>query len=159
MVEDSNRPGDIVESTEVFTQNIKLKGAITGSKGDILVPESGTSEYWTNAATGNVNVNNGWAQSRVDYDTTGKSDGDVAIEALVPPSAMFLVANQADIIPEQRVMLLGNVGAKRVAPVTVTTATPNLELLIGRMRNLAGQNPATKTAATADVVVVKTGVI
>ena len=90
--------GDLVDNVLLFTEQIRLKGSITGVKGDFLVPENATSDFWILAPGGaDMDTILGFAQSRVDFDTTGLADGEVEIEALFPPSSIFGLSGAADI--------------------------------------------------------------
>ncbi len=98
--------GDLVDNVLLFTENIRLKGSITGSKGDFLVPENATSDFWILApSAADMNTILGFAQARVDFDTTGLADGDIEIEAMFPPSAVFAPSGAADITPGHLVKL------------------------------------------------------
>ena len=137
--------GDLVDNVLLFTEQIRLKGSITGVKGDFLVPESATSDFWIlapNAA--DMDTILGFAQSRVDFDTTGLSDGEVEIEALFPPSSVFALSGEADITPGHLVKLDSRKFVK-----WVTSDLP--EEIAARYIKEGGDNVNKKTAGADEV--------
>jgi len=137
--------GDLVDNVLLFTENIRLKGSITGSKGDFLVPESATSDLWILApSAADMNTILGFAQSRVDFDTTGLADGDIEIEALFPPSAIFGLSGAGDITPGHLVKL-----SSRKFVKWLTTDIP--EEIAARYIKEAGDNVNKKTAGADEV--------
>lgn len=157
MVEDSQRPGDIVESTEVFTEQIKLKKAISGSKGDFLAPESAVSDIFTEVATADAVVINGVAQAKVDFDTTADSnDGDTVIEAFVPPSAVFAPAGVNNLVPGQLAVFIGNVGSKKITKGSAAQFAAGKA--IGRIRKRTGDTVLTEVV-TNDIIIIKLGCV
>jgi len=138
-------PGDIVDNVLLFTEIIRLKGSISGSKGDFLVPESATSDFWILAPSGSdMDTILGFAQARVDFDTTGLADGDVEIEALFPPSAVFAPSGGADITPGHLVKL-----SSRKFVKWVTSDVP--EEIAGRYIKEAGDTVNKETAGADEI--------
>jgi len=141
--------GDLVDNVLLFTEVIRLKGSITGVKGDILRPENATSEFWILApAAADLDTILGFAQARVDFDTTGLTDGEVEIEALFPPSAIFSVSGAADITPGHLVKL-----SSRKFVKWVTSDLP--EEIAGRFIKLASASINAKTTAADEIIIVR----
>lgn len=141
--------GDLVDNVLLFTEVIRLKGAITGSKGDFLVPENATSEFYILApAAADANTLLGFAQARVDFDTTGLADGDIEIEALVAPSTVVGISGAADITPLHLVKL-----SSRKFVKWVTTDLP--EEIAGRYIKLVSASVNAKTTAADEVILVR----
>ena len=143
-------PGQIPDNIFLSVQQLKMKATQVGLAGDIIVQDDAT-EFWILAASAEV-LEHGFGQARVDFDTTGLVDGEVAIEALTPPSYIFAVSGGV-INPGDYVKLDAS-GQKWIAAVAADLAAG---LVGGRFSRKAGDSRS-NPAALDDVIIIKTGV-
>ena len=126
-------PGQIPDNIFLSIQQLKIKADETGLTGDIIVQDDATA-FWIKA-TGAEVLEHGFGQARVDFDTTGLVDGEVAIESMTPPSYLFVIAGGV-INPGDYVKLDGS-GQKWIAAVAADLAAG---LVGGRYSRKIGDN-------------------
>lgn len=143
-------PGQIPDNIFLSVQQLKLKATQVGNVGDILVQED-ASAFWIKASTAEV-LEKGFAQARVDFDSTGLVDGEVAIEALTPPSYIFAVAG--GVINPGSYVKLDTSGQKWILALAADLAAG---LVGGRYSRKAGDSQS-NPCALDDVIIIKTGV-
>jgi hypothetical protein len=155
-------PGQIPDNIFTSVQQLKLKGNEVGSAGDLLVKDSGG--FWRRADTASDDVIvDGFAQARVDFDTTGVADGAIAIESLASPSYIYTFAGAA----------IANGAIVKLNPASVTgppafdIAQTFIEAVVadiatgkvrGKFSRVATDSAGNNDAAEGDVIIVKLGV-
>ena len=153
------RPGQFVDNIFTSIQQLKLKGNEVGSEGDNLIKDSGG--FWRRAdSAGDVDIITGYAQSRVDFDTTGLADGVVTIEALASPSYIYAVAG-GDIENGAPVILNASSTTNfDIAQTFVEGATTDFAdgAIRGKFSRLSTDSAGNNNAALEDIIIVKLGV-
>jgi len=143
-------PGQIPDNIFLSVQQLKLKATQVGFVGDIIVQDDAT-DFWILATSAEI-LEHGFAQARVDFDTTGLVDGEVAIEALTPPSYIFAVASGV-INPGDYVKLDASGQKWEVADAADLAAGR----VGGRYSRKAGDSRS-NASALDDIIIIKTGV-
>ncbi|MEK0336977.1 MAG: hypothetical protein QQN41_06030 [Nitrosopumilus sp.] len=143
-------PGQIPDNIFLSIQQLKLKADVVGLTGDIIVQDDATA-FWIKASTNEV-LEHGFAQARVDFDSTGLVDGEVAIESLTPPSYLFVVAG--GVINPGDYVKLDTSGQKWIVANAADLAAG---LVGGRYSRKIGDN-VSNASALDDIIVIKTGV-
>lgn len=146
--------GDYVDNIFLSKQQIKLKGGISGSKGDILVPENATTGIWVLASADDVDVSNGFAMAYVDFDTTGFSDGEIVIEACTAPTYIYAEMGEA-ITPNARVKFDGTTQKFVLAAAADLAAG----YVVGRFSRLSTDQAGNNPSADTDIGIIKLGVL
>jgi len=143
-------PGQIPDNIFLSVQQLLMKANVVASTGDIIVQDDATA-FWIKAATNEV-LEHGFGQTRVDIDTTGLVDGEVAVEALTPPSYIFSIAG--GVINPGDYVKLDTSGQKWIVANAADLAAG---LVGGRFSRKAGDSRS-NPAALDDVIIIKTGV-
>lgn len=153
------RPGQFVDNIFISVQQLKLKANEVGSEGDLLIKDVGG--FWRRAdSAGDVDIIDGFAQSRVDFDTTGLADGAVSIEAFASPSYIYAVAggfikNGAPVI-----LNVSSTSNFDIAQTFVEGATTDFAdgAIRGKFSRLSTDSAGNNDAALEDIIIVKLGV-
>lgn len=153
------RPGQFVDNIFTSVQQLKLKGDEVGSEGDLLIKDAGG--FWRRAdSAGDVDIITGFAQSRVDFDTTNLADGAVSIEALAAPSYIYAVAGGAI---ENGANVILNVNATTNFDIAQTFVEAGLTdfadgAVRGKFSRLSVDSAGNNDAVAEDFIIVKLGV-
>ena len=157
------RRGQIVDNIFLSGQQVKLKGNEVGLKGENLVKDSGG--FWRRADTASDDVIvDGFAQSRVDFDTTGQADGIVSIEALAAPS--YIYGKAGNTIKNGAIVKLNpsavtgppafDIAQTFIEAVVADIATGKVR---GKFSRVSTDSAGNNDAAEGDVILIKLGVI
>lgn len=153
------RPGQFVDNIFTSVQQVKLKANEVGNEGDLLIKDVGG--FWRRAdSAGDVDIIDGFTQSRVDFDTTGLADGAVSIEALASPSFIYAVAGGAIKNGAPVILNASSTTNFDIAQTFVEGATTDFAdgAIRGQFSRLSTDSAGNNNAALEDIIIVKLGV-
>lgn len=143
--------GQVPDNIFLSIGQARIKGDVTAVAGDVVIPNPAAPAFWIKAATAAV-LDNGFGVARVDIDTTGLSDGEVAVEVMTPPSKIY--GQAGGIINPNGYVKLDASGQKWVAATETDLVAGTVG---GRYEKVAGST-VDAPCALDDIIIIKTGV-